>query len=173
VSRASGGPGRGGVGRLLAPLMGLLWALMAAAPAAASPCAENEVLLRGPFGQARFAIELADEPQERAQGLMWVTDMPLGSGMLFVFPAPQSVRFWMKNTPLSLDMLFIGPEGRVLRLHENAVPLDPTIIDGGPGVRAVLEINGGLAAAIGIGPGAEIRHPVFGPDAAWPCPDPG
>jgi uncharacterized membrane protein (UPF0127 family) len=34
----------------------------------------------------------------------------------------------------------------------------------------VLEINGGLAARLGIGPGAELRHPSIDDDlAAWPC----
>ena len=37
--------------------------------------------------------------------------------------------------------------------------LDETGIDGGPGVIAVLEINGGLAGALGIAPGTELRHP--------------
>jgi uncharacterized membrane protein (UPF0127 family) len=50
------------------------------------------------------------------------------------------------------------------------VPLDETTIDGGDGVLAVLEINGGLASAIGIAEGAELRHPALDQSlAAWPC----
>jgi uncharacterized protein len=36
-----------------------------------------------------------------------------------------------------------------------------TPIDGGRGVLVVLEINGGLARRLGIGPGDVMRHPAF------------
>jgi uncharacterized membrane protein (UPF0127 family) len=76
----------------------------------------------------------------------------------------------MRNTLIPLDMIFADETGTVTKVHENAVPLDETTIDGGPGVQYVLEINGGLAAPMGIGPGAEMRHPAIAPDAAaWPC----
>ena len=55
-------------------------------------------------------------------------------------------------------------------MHANARPMDTTIIDGGLGVLAVLEINGGLAARLGIAPGDMLQHPAFDPaTAAWPC----
>ena len=38
----------------------------------------------------------------------------------------------------------------------------------GDAIRYVLEINGGLAAELGIELGAELRHPAI-EDAAWPC----
>ena len=137
--------------------------------AAAQPCDRGEVLLRGEWGQARFAVEVADDPEARAQGLMFVEAMPRGEGMLFVYDRPQRVSFWMKNTLIPLDMIFAGPDGVVRRVHREAVPGDLTPIPGGPGILAVLEINGGLAESFGIGPGSEMRHPAFGPDAAWPC----
>jgi hypothetical protein len=52
----------------------------------------------------------------------------------------------MRNTLIPLDMIFMDETGTVTRIHENAVPLDETTIDGGDGVQAVLEINGGLAS---------------------------
>ena len=78
--------------------------------------------------------------------------------MLFVYEKPQHVSFWMENTLIPLDMVFLDAAGRVVRVHENAVPLDRTPIPSGEQVLAVLEINGGLARAIGIAPGAELRH---------------
>jgi uncharacterized membrane protein (UPF0127 family) len=37
-------------------------------------------------------------------------------------------------------------------------------------VQYVLEIHGGLAARLGIGPGDVLRHPGIAEDAAaWPC----
>jgi uncharacterized membrane protein (UPF0127 family) len=90
--------------------------------------------------------------------------------MLFVYDAPGQPSFWMKNTLIPLDMLFIAPDGVVQHVHPMAVPGDLTLISGGDGVLGVLEVKGGMAAAIGIGAGAEVRHPAFDPEiAAWPC----
>jgi hypothetical protein len=146
-------------------------ALCLAAGAALADCAPDRIDLRGPWGAARFTVEVADTGAERAQGLMHRESMPRGAGMLFVYDRPQSVSFWMRNTLIPLDMVFADAQGKVTRVHAEAVPLDETAIRGGPGVQYVLEINGGLAEAFGIGPGTEMRHPSIGPEAVWPCTD--
>ncbi|MHC0053012.1 DUF192 domain-containing protein [Actibacterium sp. D379-3] len=132
-------------------------------------CSDTAVTLKGDWGQARFQIELADDPAERAQGLMQRDSLPASRGMLFVYPAPQRAVFWMKNTLIPLDMIFLDATGTVTHIHENARPLDVTPIDGGDDVLAVLEINGGLARRIGITEGSVLRHPALGARAAWPC----
>jgi uncharacterized membrane protein (UPF0127 family) len=148
----------------LAALLGL------AGGAAAAACTDAAVDVRGDWGTARFTVELADDPAERAQGLMNRPSMPRSAGMLFLYEAPQRATFWMKNTLIPLDMIFLDETGTVTRIHENAVPLDETMIDGGEGVLAVLEINGGLASAIGIAEGSQLRHPGLDQSiAAWPC----
>ncbi len=91
-----------------------------------------------------------------------------GAGMLFVYERPQRAVFWMKNTLIPLDMIFADETGTVTRVHENAIPHDETGIDGGEGVKYVLEINGGLSGRFGIEPGSELRHPSI-EDAAWAC----
>ena len=143
--------------------------VVCAAGAATAECREDAVALRGPFGTAQFSVEIADDSEERARGLMFVEDLPRSAGMLFLYDRPSSQSFWMKNTLIPLDMVFIRPDGTVQHVHENAVPGDLTPISGGEGVLAVLEINGGLAGQLGIEAGAEVRHPAFGADAAWPC----
>lgn len=135
----------------------------------AAQCSDRAVTVIGDWGQARFAVEVADEPAERAQGLMFVEEMPLMRGMLFVYDQPQRATFWMRNTLIPLDMLFADSTGTIRRLHENAVPLDETTIDGGRDIQFVLEINGGLAARLGIAPGDVLQHPAIGADAAAPC----
>ncbi len=133
-------------------------------------CREDQVQLRGPFGQAAFSVEIADTDAERALGLMHRESMPRFSGMLFVFDAPQRAVFWMENTLIGLDMLFIDAQGVVQTIHENAVPLDRTGIDGGSGIQYVLEINGGMADRLNLLPGTELRHPAIAQEtAAWPC----
>lgn len=119
---------------------------------------------------ARFLVERADDEAERARGLMNRREMAADAGMIFVYPSERAVAFWMHDTLIPLDMIFADGRGRIVSLHENARPLDDTPIPSGAPVRFVLEINGGLAQAIGIGPGAVLRHPAIARDQALaPC----
>lgn len=137
---------------------------------AEAACAPDRLDMRWQDGRESFAVELADDPAERARGLMFREILPPSQGMLFVYDNPGRPSFWMKNTLIPLDMIFADATGTVTRVHENAVPGDLTPIDGGPGVMFVLEINGGLARRLGIAPGAVLRHPsVPAAMAAWPC----
>ncbi|MGY6632595.1 MAG: DUF192 domain-containing protein [Alkalilacustris sp.] len=155
--------------RLLALLVGALGAALLVGPAVAA-CRDGTVDLRGDWGQARFSVEIADTPETQARGLMHRESLPQAAGMLFLYDRPQRVAFWMRNTLIPLDMIFMDDTGTVTRVHHEAVPLDETPIDGGPGVLAVLEINGGLARRLGIDVGTELRHPRLDADrAAWPC----
>ncbi len=137
---------------------------------AEAACAPDRVDLRWSGGSESFAVELADSPEERSRGLMFRSEMAPDAGMLFVYESPRRASFWMKNTLIPLDMIFADATGRVTRVHSNAVPGDLTPIDGGTGVVFVLEVNGGLAARLGISAGASLRHPaVPQTTAAWPC----
>lgn len=152
-----------------AALAGLLGAVFLPFVAMAD-CEAGRVALRGDWGQATFGIELADSAAERAEGLMNRKSLPKSAGMLFVYPKPQHATFWMRNTLIPLDMIFIDPRGQVLHVHSEAIPLDETVIDGGEGVTHVLEINGGLAKALGIAVGSQIQHASFDQSKAlWPC----
>ena len=149
----------------LAVLAGLL-----AGPGWAAECREDQVHLRGDWGQARFTVEVADDRAERNRGLMHRESLSTGAGMLFVYERPGSISFWMRNTLIPLDMIFLDRAGTVKKIHANAVPLDETSIFGGRGIQYVLEINGGLAARLGIEEGSVLRHPAIDQaHAAWPC----
>lgn len=138
-------------------------------------CDGQSVFLRKPDSApdnaiVRFSVEIADDAAERAQGLMNRESMAASSAMLFVYDAPQSVSFWMKNTLIPLDLLFIDAAGQVKAVHPMAKPLDTTPIPGGEAIQYVLEINGGLAGQLGLGPGSVLRHPSIDQTLAiWPC----
>jgi uncharacterized membrane protein (UPF0127 family) len=136
---------------------------------ASAECSPDRVTVSGDWGQAHFQVSVADDNAERAQGLMFVEQMPIMAGMLFVYDQPQSVSFWMRNTLIPLDMLFVAPTGEILAIHENAIPLDTTPIPGGDGVQMVLEVNGGLSARLGVEVGNVLQHPSFGAQAILPC----
>ena len=145
----------------------ILW--MAAGGSAWAECRDDRIALRGDFGQVEFRIDVADTDETREKGLMFVERMPKFSGMLFIYPRPQRAGFWMKNTLIPLDMLFFDATGTIRTIHENAEPMSTALINGGQGILAVLEINGGLAAKLGLREGDVARHAAFGTTAAWPC----
>jgi uncharacterized protein len=110
----------------------------------------------------KFEVELATNDAERARGLMYRKQLGAYEGMLFDFYREMQVSFWMKNTLIPLDMVFIAGDGTVKHVHANAVPLSTETIPSRFPVRAVLEINGGSAALLGIKPGDKVKHPIFG-----------
>lgn len=108
-----------------------------------------------------FDIELAVTSQQQAQGLMFRRSLPADAGMLFIYRPARQVSMWMKNTLIPLDMLFIAENGTVVKIAERTVPLSLTSITSGERVRAVLEINGGIASRLGIRPGDRVVHSAF------------
>jgi uncharacterized membrane protein (UPF0127 family) len=110
----------------------------------------------------KFDIELALDDLHRSHGLMFRKNLGPYEGMLFDFFQEMPVSFWMKNTLIPLDMLFIAADGTIKHIHANAVPMTTDPIPSQYPVRAVLEINGGSAALLGIKPGDKVKHPIFG-----------
>jgi uncharacterized membrane protein (UPF0127 family) len=108
-----------------------------------------------------FQVEVARNDADRAQGLMFRRSMPADHGMLFDFARIQPVSMWMQNTYLSLDMLFIRPDGSIARVAPNTEPLSTRTIPSGEPVLAVLELNAGTAAKLGIKPGDRVEHSLF------------
>ncbi len=105
-----------------------------------------------------FKIWSADTPARKEQGLMYVREMDEHAGMWFLFPTPQREAMWMKNTYLSLDLLFVDAQGRIDFIAERAQPLSLDIIQAPRPVIAVLELNGGSCARLGIHTGDLVLH---------------
>lgn len=150
-------------------LGGLVIALGIAAPVQAA-CRDTTAQLRGDFGLVRFTVEIADTEALRSRGLMYRETLPKSAGMLFVYQRTKPLTFWMRNTYIPLDLIFLDETGLVTHVHADAVPLDESHIPSRVPARLVLEINGGLAGALGIQPGSQMQHPkILQSSAIWPC----
>ena len=147
------------VARITAPVLVFLLTL-AAPPAVAQEFSELWIETEA-GGRYRFEIELAVTPEEQARGLMHREEMAADAGMLFLFEPVRPVSFWMKNTLISLDMLFVDAEGRIVNIGARTEPLSTASVPSDGPVRAVLEINGGLSAMLGIRPGDKVVHDAF------------
>lgn len=59
------------------------------------------------LGGVRLRLEVADDEQERATGLMGRPSVPPGTGMLFRFGSPTRDRFYMYRTLVPLVVAFV------------------------------------------------------------------
>ena len=112
-------------------------------------------------GPHPFIVEVMRSTAELERGLMFRRFMPKDHGMLFDFGHTQPVMMWMENTYIPLDMVFIDKSGHVINVAANAQPMDKSIIPSAKPAFAALELNAGIAAAIGLKPGDEVHDALF------------
>jgi uncharacterized membrane protein (UPF0127 family) len=148
---------------LLVPLLFAVAANVALAQLAQFATAPLTILTAG--GPRKFTVELATTPAQMEQGLMFRRSLAPDAGMLFDYQVPSMAMMWMKNTLIPLDMLFVDAEGRIVNIHERAVPGSLETIAATAPARAVIELNGGTAARLGIRPGDRVLSPIFGQPA--------
>jgi uncharacterized membrane protein (UPF0127 family) len=104
----------------------------------------------------KFRVEVASTGEEQAKALMFRRQMGPDEGMIFPMIPPRGASFWMRNTVISLDLIFIAPDGTISNIAADAIPYNEIpLLSEGP-VKAVLEINGGRAKALGIAAGDKV-----------------
>lgn len=109
-----------------------------------------------------FQVEVATTPQQQITGLMFRKSVAPNGGMLFVWGRPTDSKMWMENTLVPLDMVFIDAKGRISHIAEDTVPQSLAVIDGGPGVVATLELQGGITEKLGIVVGDKVLSEALG-----------
>lgn len=134
-----------------------------AEPLSSFPLAE--LVIESAGKRLKFKVWIADTPERREQGLMFVKQLPPDGGMLFPYPGESDVAFWMKNTFIPLDLLFVRRDGSIARIAERARPHDLTPIPAGEPVLAVLELAGGTAAKLGLRRGDHVVSTALQPVA--------
>ncbi len=112
-------------------------------------------------GNHSFSVWIAADDPSRERGLMYVRELPLDQGMLFLFDEPQYAAFWMKNTHISLDLVFIAADGVVVNVATDTTPYSLKPIPSAAPVKAVLELVAGTAARIGLAKHDRVLHPAF------------
>lgn len=97
------------------------------------------------IGDQIFFVTYALTDEDRAQGLMFVEEMPADEGMVFLYPSENILKFWMKNTLIPLDMLFFDADMRLIHIERNATPHDLSPRGPDSPVCVIVELNGGMA----------------------------
>ena len=92
-----------------------------AAPTAAAPEVGQRIeqQVDAVLGGVALTLEVADEAPERAVGLMGRTEVPGGTGMVFLFDEPVSSSFYMFQVPIPLRATFVR-EGVVVGVVDMA-----------------------------------------------------
>lgn len=139
-------------------------------------CRPDVALFATSEGVQNFTVEIADNDESRARGLMFRRGLDENAGMLFVYDRPRTVSFWMRNTYIPLDLIFMDSHGVIRHIHHNARPLDETSIPGAaigdpnPERQMILEIAAGEADRRGLKPGIAMAHPRLDQkQAEWRC----
>ena len=103
-------------------------------------------------------LEVAADPAARARGLMGRTEVPEGTGMVFLYPRDVAEAYWMKNTLVPLSIAFVAADGRVVSVAEmtpcTADPC-PSYPPAGP-YRYAVELPAGAFEAAGVGAGDKV-----------------
>ena len=123
---------------------------------------KGKLVIETAKGKFPFDIEIALSPPQMMQGLMFRRALAADAGMLFDYGSPQPITMWMKNTVIPLDMIFIANDGRIVDFHERAVPMSLDTIETKVPARAVLEVNAGTVARLGVQVGDTVHHMSFG-----------
>ncbi|MCZ8116173.1 DUF192 domain-containing protein [Silanimonas sp.] len=123
-------------------------------------------------GGQRFDVELADDFDERARGLMFRESMPADHGMLFVHDSEAPLAYWMKNTRIPLDILYFDAERRLVSIQRGVPTCTagdrcPNYPSRGP-AKYVLELNAGRSDALGLERGDVITFSDGIPETGQP-----
>ncbi len=102
-------------------------------------------------------VEFAEDQETRATGLMHRRQLSLSQGMLFVFPAPDSLSFWMANTPIPLDIIFVGADSTVVNIAKRTTPLSREFIRSTDLAQYVVEVRGGFSDRFDIDTATRIQ----------------
>ncbi|GHU31726.1 hypothetical protein FACS1894172_07110 [Spirochaetia bacterium] len=108
-------------------------------------------------GQGLISIqaEIAVTSEQRNRGFMERTEIPDGTGMLFIFDRDQILSFWMKNTLVPLSIAFIASDGRILEIRDMEA-LDLHSVTSKRSGRYALEVPQGWFDRVGIVPGDRL-----------------
>lgn len=109
---------------------------------------------------AMIDIEVADDNQLRARGLMYRRSIPENAGMLFVQGMEETQSFWMKNTYIPLDILFVNANKEIVTIHANTTPLKEWNYASTKPALYVVEVNAGFSNRHGIGTGDRIEFTI-------------
>ncbi len=108
----------------------------------APPSPVSDVYVSG----QKIAVELANTPAKRIQGLSGRNALGQNEGMFFVFEKPDYYAFWMRDMNFKIDIIWIDENKKIVDIVKNATPESyPEKFSPQSPAQYVLEVNAGFA----------------------------
>ena len=95
-------------------------------------------------------IEIAENDDERTQGLMYRKSMDDNKAMLFIFEKEEPQSFWMKNTIMSLDIIYVNSKKEIVKIFKNTIPFSEKSLPSEKPATYVVEVAAGFTDRYGI-----------------------
>jgi len=113
------------------------------------------------LGEVALEVTVADEYDERVQGLSGVEKLKDFEGKLFIFNNDAKHGIWMKDMLIPLDIIWIDKNLRVIHIEENVSPdtYPSQIFAPQSDARFVLEMNAHFASSVRIEIGDVLMLP--------------
>lgn len=102
-------------------------------------------------------IEIADNDQERTQGMMYRTSMPYSRAMFFIMEYEREQSFWMRNTKMSLDIIYVNGNKEIVTVYKHMQPYSNSPIPSFKKAKYVIETSAGFCDRFGIEEGNFIE----------------
>lgn len=106
----------------------------------------------------KIDIEIAQDDNERALGLMHRYKMSDSAGMLFIMDREEPQSFWMRNTYISLDIIYLNKELEIVKIQKYTQPLTDDPIPSIKKSKYVVEVIGGFCDLNSIEEGDYIKY---------------
>lgn len=112
------------------------------------------------LGSKALNVTVADEPQERIQGLSSVASLGDFNGKLFVFDTDEKHGIWMKDMLFPIDIIWIDKNLLVVDIAENVDPATyPRVYAPKTESRFVLEVNAFFVSTTKVAVGDRLVLP--------------
>jgi uncharacterized protein len=109
------------------------------------------------LGDQELVTEIASRPVEIATGMMFRTNMPENTAMIFIFGDAQPRSFYMRNCVVPLSAAYIAPDGTIIELVELQPGDERGVQSQSDNIQFVLEVPQGWFKRHNITPGAMVR----------------
>ena len=104
----------------------------------------------------KIDVEIAENENERAKGLMYRSSIPDSVGMLFIFDRPEPQSFWMHNTSIPLDIMYVDANKKIISIAANTEPYSDEAVPSLGDAQYVVEVNAGFSERNNIKTGDAI-----------------
>lgn len=103
-------------------------------------------------------LEIADNEQERTQGMMYRSSMSYDRAMLFIMQYEREQSFWMRNTKMSLDIMYVTSDLEIVTIYKHTQPYSESPIPSFKKAKYVVETAAGFCDKFGIKEGNFIEY---------------